>query len=103
MPIDSADLPEPTDEAVQPQEGEPAAKPRIAEWVTELPRPRRTTDFDAVIDQIRAEGQPDQWARLESGNGKAITPNKISSLKKRYTDIDFKQVRGETYAAKKQA
>lgn len=107
MPIDQADLPEPTEQTEQTDEGTGHAKPRIAEWVTELPRPRRSTEYDTVIDQLRKEATPSpngdqQWARLESGNGKAITPNKVSTLKKRFPDVDFRQVGGETFAAVKQ-
>lgn len=98
LPLED-DLPEPTD---QPTEPDTPTKPHIAEWVEELPRPRRTTDFDPVIDQIRQQ-TPGQWARLQSGNGKPISANKCSTLKKRYPDVEIKQVSGETYAALKQA
>lgn len=103
MPIDQADLPEPEDQPEGGAEGggesQATAKPRIAEWVTELPRPRRTTDYDTVIEEIRG-GEVGAWARLETGT-KLITANKISTLKKRYEDIEFRQVGGQTYAAKK--
>jgi hypothetical protein len=103
MPLEHSDLPEPTEDLEGGEEGELAPKPRIAEWVTELPRPRRTTDFDPVIEEIRTQGAPGQWARLENGGSKAITANKISTLKKRYTDVEFKQVGGQTFAALKKS
>lgn len=103
MPLDQSDLPEPIEQSEGTESPASATKPRIAEWVKELPRPRRTTDFDPVIEEIRTAGVPDEWARLESGGDKPITANKISTLKKRYTDIDFKQVGGQTYAALKKS
>lgn len=100
MPLDQSDLPEPEDPTGQPGETEHKAVPRIAGWVQDLPRLRRGTDFDGVIDQIRASNE-DGWAVLESGNGKGITANKVSTLKNRYPDIEFKQASGQTFARPK--
>lgn len=101
MTLDQSDLPEPVEQS-EGLEGGGSPKPRIVEWVKELPRPRRATDFDPVIEEVRTAGVPDEWARLENGE-KPITANKISTLKKRYPDIEFKQIGGRTFAALKKS
>lgn len=85
----------PAPESVQ----EPAPAPvRIAGWAEELPRPKRHSPFDTVIDELRRIGDTTRFARLE-WEGKTISPNRVNQLRKRYPDCEFNQV---TQAGEKQ-
>lgn len=64
---------------------------RIVGWVNEIPRLRRSSPFDTVVQELRAGANPERIAQLEWGN-KEITANKVNQLRKRYTDIEFTQV-----------
>lgn len=100
MPTDYTDLPEPTDpDTSDTTDDTPVAEPRIVEWVAEVPRRRRATDFDGVIDEVRGAGAG-KWAIIAQGE-KNLTANRVSSLKKRYSDISFTQSDGKTYATVK--
>lgn len=96
MPTDITDLPELTD---QPPAGNATVEPRIVDWVDNVPRRRRATDFDGIISEIRAAG-PGRWAIIAQGD-KNLTANRVSALKKRYDDITFTQSDGKTYAGVK--
>lgn len=63
----------------------------IEEWVTEVPRHRRTSPFDKVIEQIRQTGDTQRSARISWGH-KTISPNKVNQMRKRYPDCEFSQV-----------
>jgi hypothetical protein len=64
---------------------------RITEWVDEIPQHRRVSPFDAVVEEIRQQRDPSRAAKIEWGE-KPISPNKVNQLRKRYTDLDFRQV-----------
>lgn len=74
---------------------------RIVGWLNEVPRLRRSSPFDAVIEQIRQTGDTTRVAQLQ-WDDKDITANKVNQLRKRYPDVEFTQVtQGEgrqTYA-----
>jgi hypothetical protein len=72
-------------------EPEPDPQVRIVAWTTEVPRNRRASPFDPVIDEIRKIGDTDKVAQIDWGP-KEITANKVNQLRKRYTDCEFTQV-----------
>jgi hypothetical protein len=85
MPItvDELTTETPTDDA--------PASVRIIDWADELPRPMRTSPFDAIITELRGIGDTARFARL-GWDGKAISPNRVNQLRKRYADFEFFQV-----------
>ncbi len=92
MPISAEEL---TD---TPSYDEPEAEPegndlgvRIVEWVEEIPRNRRTGPFDSIIDEVRRLADTARSAKIQWGR-KAITPNKVNQLRKRFPDCEFTQV-----------
>lgn len=74
---------------------------RIVEWVTEIPKHRRVSPFDKVVEQLREKGDSAHYAKLE-WDEKNITPNKVNQLRGRFKDVEFTQVTTpngrETYA-----
>jgi hypothetical protein len=66
-------------------------KVQIVEWVNEIPKPRRSSPFDPVIEAVRQQGDTERAALID-WPGKKITPNKVNFLRQRFPDCDFTQV-----------
>lgn len=85
--------------SAEPDTGQ-SGKPRVVAWLEQIPRARRATDFDDVAADVR-QGTPGLWAEIDQ-DGSPITPNKVSTLKKRYPDLEFKQAGKQTFARVRQ-
>jgi hypothetical protein len=80
-----------TVEAVAPSTNHTEPEVTIVDWVTEVPKHRRTSPFDPLVDEIRRIGDTTRSAKVAWGD-KPISPNKVNQLRKRYPDVEFSQV-----------
>src|SRR3954454_16409683 len=81
----------PTQTESPPDTDSAPAQASIVEWVSEIPQRRRSTPFDAVIEEVRQANDPNKFAKIAYGD-KTISANKVNQLRKKFPDCEFTQV-----------